>query len=697
MPLHRSIPLCSVTYVGDFLPSCTFNYNTSPSKPTAIGNIRYVNRIISSGTFKYSPFDGVIKHQQKLLEVDGKPLYKTLHLKSLYKNVCLIDKSKYKLIQSRVKEINKHNNNFLFSRSISDISKNYELSLIGHDTTIIKNSTYSLVRHMLDINKINYLSLNTFNDCKLINQEKEKSLSGYELLGITKNCDKNVNIMDYPRNININRYKQLGSSNGSLLDKCSFTKSVDKPLGTVDKYQLKDILAIGNLGLNKLNIDKEISLNDVNGLDKFDYCPVIKDQANIDKIYNKFMYRYQNLQISTSKVVKLYTKESVRGLFNDINQNGLNILSNRVLDKSKANLLDKLAQLKINKHKEPLYIDRVDLFHIIKNVNKKYFYKLSQKNMIQDLSNKYLNKIALKNIGKLENTHLSREVLNNIFKLDYRLMDRLNIVNLYKTESILLSNSPTIPVYKNLDYYLDDLGYLLIFNNPDKYVKEDFIRSVSKINHTLYIDVVQRWWWLGSHNPTDPIIIPNKDYKNMIELLSNDNFEYLRYNYHSIEWGSNWGKDFNIPPRRVSIEIMLDVVNIIIMIWHKSTQGWLNVTGREGIQLLMELIYDWYSMNSSTPNTDYYRIYRWVRWEAEKVYFLNLECGLQSIGKLVENLLDYVKYHHFNIVPIWRNPKAMDLERNFNRIATHNDLIKPLDKNKGKRHYPIETQNNKRR
>lgn len=33
--------------------------------------------------------------------------------------------------------------------------------------------------------------------------------------------------------------------------------------------------------------------------------------------------------------------------------------------------------------------------------------------------------------------------------------------------------------------------------------------------------------------------------------------------------GKDWGVDYNIPPMTISIEIMLDLINILIMIWHK--------------------------------------------------------------------------------------------------------------------------------
>ena len=49
-----------------------------------------------------------------------------------------------------------------------------------------------------------------------------------------------------------------------------------------------------------------------------------------------------------------------------------------------------------------------------------------------------------------------------------------------------------------------------------------------------------------------------------------------------------------------------------------------------------------------------------------------------------------MRIHHFNIVPLWRNLRYMDIERQSNRQAINEDLIKPLDKNKGKRHYLLE-------
>ncbi len=60
---------------------------------------------------------------------------------------------------------------------------------------------------------------------------------------------------------------------------------------------------------------------------------------------------------------------------------------------------------------------------------------------------------------------------------------------------------------------------------------------------------------------------------------------------------------------------------------------------------------------------------------------------------LFANLIDYMKYHYFDVVPLWRNLKYMDIERQFNRVATNGDIIKILDKVKGNRHYMIETQN----
>ena len=85
---------------------------------------------------------------------------------------------------------------------------------------------------------------------------------------------------------------------------------------------------------------------------------------------------------------------------------------------------------------------------------------------------------------------------------------------------------------------------------------------------------------------------------------------------------------------------MLDLVNILIEIWHSNVQAWMSCSGKESMQFIMELLYDWYTLDTSKPNTDYYRAYRWIRWEAEKVYFLDTQNGLQAVGILIANLID---------------------------------------------------------
>jgi len=328
----------------------------------------------------------------------------------------------------------------------------------------------------------------------------------------------------------------------------------------------------------------------------------------------------------------------------------------------------------------------------------KLMYRDNIKNIYKKYTGYYVHRIDLKSIDKdINKRYFYRERLKDIDKYYNRYLDREAITSIQKDNEKYLDYIPLINIYKQIKKDLLDLTIWDIYKEHDRQLQGTLIKDIYKVGNNKFIEVTQRWWWLRPTAPTDRIIVPNKDYARMKELLENANYEYLRYNEHPIEWGKQWGIDYNIPPYAVSIEIMLDLINILIMIWHKNTQGWLCCSGKEAMQFIMELLYDWYTMETSTPNTDYIRAYRWIRWEAEKVYFLNTENGLQAIGILIANLIDYMKYHHFDLVLLWRNPKAMDIERNFNKIATNGDIMKDLDKLKGNRHYYIETQNFERK
>lgn len=155
----------------------------------------------------------------------------------------------------------------------------------------------------------------------------------------------------------------------------------------------------------------------------------------------------------------------------------------------------------------------------------------------------------------------------------------------------------------------------------------------------------------------------------------------------------------------LAINIMMEMVNLVGLIVHHQASQLCYCTGQEAMWFIMEMIDDWLNMDTTVQQLNYhkatehyYRAYRWIRLEAEKVYF-NCEAsdrfqGLKAAGRLLANLIAYMKNHHFDIVPMWKNLSKMDYWRNQSNRDNNpiDDLPIILDKSKGPRHTNIETQ-----
>ncbi|MFL0197265.1 hypothetical protein ACJDU8_17120 [Clostridium sp. WILCCON 0269] len=404
------------------------------------------------------------------------------------------------------------------------------------------------------------------------------------------------------------------------------------------------------------------------------------DEFKIVQYFNLPGYREVNLLKVSHQVREYILKEIL--IYND----GLNLERTNINSMSKSISLLSLCRImteRLSKYMNESTAYKTS-YHRINNIDHIYSISESLINRIQKvLYDKYIRKNAGKRVVKYDG---------------YKDINEISIFNILKLQEtwVIRNNSNNLNISSESQYLqvtginIEILNGLIYLNNtPNKNIYID-----KNINR--YIEIIKRWWWLTATEPIDNIIIPNKDFVYNENLLANVDYQYLRLSEHPINWGQDLGIDWGVPTYPVSIEIMLDLVNIILEIWHSNVQGWLCCTGKESMQFIMELLYDWHSLSTSKPNEDYYRAYRWIRWEAEKVYFLEIDTGLQAIGNLVGNLIDYLKQHHFNIVPLWRNPKAMDIERCFNRMAQNNDLMKSLDKVKGKRYYYIDSQTEKR-
>lgn len=635
MSLHTTIPLCNFKYAGDNICSgATFKYDTRAeiiNYTPKLLSLNNQNNVnkVESQLFSGSSMGNMFKSNISILNKNSVDIIDKSELKSLYVPKKAIIKDNRKQLKKHKSEIFKHSSK-MFKPGKKDI-------FIG-DSIILQNlKAVNLIKYSnLQLKNSENISIsienvNVLQDIKdfIINIPLGKNL-----------CDKKVN------DLLKSTYESLNAKNGLELNR--YTKKYLSDL--INKEILKNNYCIFNTlnryrDINKLvgellrrNVFKEIILDKDRNFYERDTV------VTINKIKNMFLRRF--IRIDTSKVVL-----------------------NFMLSKS---ILRKITQI-----------------DSITSLDRSFY-----KHIYKALANKTLKKNIKKDMFKImESTYFDRGSIKNIVKISGKSFRRFSQKSMYENTCRYFGREKLIEIFTQNEKQLSEFSIIDILKLNELYIKNYTEKEVFKPGKNKFIDIIKRLWWLNPTDSGDTLIIPNKDFCYNREFLNNEGYEYLRFKNHPIGWGNTWGIDCNIPNYSVSIEIMLDLVNILIMIWHDNVQGWLCCSGKESMQFIMELLYDWYTLETSKPNSNYYRTYRWIRWEAEKVYFLNLNTGLQAIGVLIANLIAYLKNHHFNTVPLWRNPKAMDIERNFNRIAQNGDIIESLNKTKSRRYYYIDTQN----
>lgn len=712
MPLHNLIPLCSFKYAGDTLGGANLIYDTSEF--IAKEDAKY---LINAESTDMNIVD------QKSLNIHNKDM-NIVTQRSFYSDhqtINIIDQKS--LSSEKQNNINMNHSKLVYGDMVNGLFKNHNLLLtnVNPNDLIKSNAKLMSSNHkqmnvlsdkILSCNSDKIISVNDYkyllNDPGALNKTSFKELDQFELkeIGIESMkdlySDHELPLVieefkplktEYVKTINLNTDRSLSLDDRSIYIVNSKCINIDK-LRCINKDRFKILIKLTISIINKINKTKllyklkrlkgtSITISTTNSLNKD--TPLICKQSTtnlngtVPRAINRFTDTTGLITDKLNFICKEFSKYSDRIVDYSIDTtdfNYLDVISQNLINKYHGSkLFYRNTLYGLDKYNGDKSLDRIVLHDLYKN-RQKYFYR-TKITRIFNTDQRYLNYTGLFDIFKNHEKLISREVLIPTFKI----------------ESNYLGYSALFDVYKTSHKSLNRLQLLDIFQGETKNIKDLGMKGIYKPSDSQYIEVFKRWWWLKETNPKDKLILPNKDYANMSDLLSNTDFEYLRYNNHPIEWGKSWGKDWNIPPYAVSVEIMLDLVNILIMIWHQNVEGWLSCTGKEGIQFVMELLYDWYTMDTSNPNESYKRAYRWIRWEAEKVYFKETSSGLQAIGMLIGNLLDYLRIHHFNVVPVWKKPVSMDQGRYFNKSAANNDLMKSLDKYKSNRHYMIETQN----
>ncbi|MHB9924561.1 hypothetical protein CF091_13835 [Clostridium botulinum] len=695
---------------------------------------RYISLIYLNNNIEFlNSYKRPIYHNLDLIFLDSS-------IKNLYLN-----KLKELFLEIKGKDLNDKNTNLFFTKTYNNIIKNEFLHLvdkrykkmnfndISKRISIVSNDIFSYNNiYIIEKSKnliTNYINDNLLNKSYVDFTKHNNKMIGKPYKNFSVNIYNSLSNHVY-KNITINNEKDLlqNLSNGQeafikenilMLNKNNKTKEMN-----ILKYN--EILEAYIKQINKINISSnlEIGIGEANKINISKHLKVAIDEVNNIKTYKELTKHAEEMNNIKEKLVDKYYKSICKDelqLFSKkkkgIEKHNKNMLANKLYTKVNIERYKKLigkTYIKTNKDINDKNIQRTRPNNMNKNENKElqhiYINEMSNNlydNMLEKVmpvaeifkeNNVFLDKIIQRRyLFKQTNYLLQHIYQNDAVKHTFNALEYLKQMNISKEECGYLGK------------YNKDLIYINNNNSLKKYKKD-----IDKENQK-YTEVTERWWVLNPSAPFDRKILPfDYDYSKM-PLVSNNNIINTSkiISQHPISFAPymidsrNGGKDLNYGTKEidVSIEIMLDMVNIVGMVILQDLAKFKNCTGQESLEFIVELIFDWLNMDSTIRKMEqnnsrehYLRCYRWIRWESEQLWFeadqdhtIYKNLGIKFAGALLGKLIEYMKYHHFDVVPLWRNLKFMDIERQFNK-AKNKDIFKGIDKIKSYRHYMINTQ-----
>ena len=198
---------------------------------------------------------------------------------------------------------------------------------------------------------------------------------------------------------------------------------------------------------------------------------------------------------------------------------------------------------------------------------------------------------------------------------------------------------------------------------------------------------------ISNHNNLYYMIIRQPEDVNGYPVIYTATKKFLGENKHPIPFGEDMGTQ-EIP---VHINVMVDFINIIMLMWSRFYYQFTGYTGIHAVCGIVNLVYEWLSLESSSEIydiSDYYRCFRWLRWEAEKIYNMARHdpdlTGNAWIEKLIYELVEYMEMHHMDEVPLFEPTHLMDEYRNiFDDPSFDIEIV--VNKVKGVRKKVIDT------
>lgn len=469
------------------------------------------------------------------------------------------------------------------------------------------------------------------------------------------------------------------------------------------------------MGIKQKNND-EI---EITGTKHFAHKYLELQSEKIQRLSKKFKsYRLDVPAFLDSKIEKDLLQEIYTALERNIFKDALKMTSDKLLDKKVTRQilnigLERYLEKEVFKeftteHLET-FLEKVVIKELATQVHTQlldllHHNKLLKDNVIQQLEastdyflSLYINKANDGLIKEQKYQFLTDKLIKGLIK-KFKALDETIALNL---EAILRD------ILKQDITPLDDVARSLIQEDSSLLNKNLLIQlEESERKLKLY----KRFWIVGNSDFKDLMILPDHDYPYSTEPII-ENMDLIPENHHVVYPNEFYkcidkhpipnGKGLALDEIGVSINILIDLINIFIMMWCKFTPAFWGWTGTQAVLGMVDSIYEFITLETSREwqqkedvKEQYDRAYKWIRWEGEKMaLFARHDMDLRGnyyVGLMLEELIFYMVDHHFDVLPLFEDVNKMDEWRTMFNRDVNKDIKFVLDKVKGIRHKILE-------
>ena len=306
----------------------------------------------------------------------------------------------------------------------------------------------------------------------------------------------------------------------------------------------------------------------------------------------------------------------------------------------------------------------------------------------------------------------------------------INFLNIVRNKDVLTTSEYFLQQYMDLVALVEELKNphkedtealiqeSLLLESPNKnilYTKDTLLfsnRRIVDVGNERQLKLWKRFWFLYAGDEVDRKTLPYSDFPYESEPITfegNDDLNPENWNvthphefwkkieYHPVSDGTGEALD----EMDLAINIMIEIINVLILMWGKHYAAFWGWTGTQAVLGIAGNVYEWLRLETSiqaqqekNSKEHYDRCFRWLRWEVEKVSLMAREdMGLRGnhyVGILVEEMVNYMLDHHFNVTPLFEDINKMDEWRRSFERDLQGDIPYVLDKVKGIRHKLIE-------